>query len=200
MKLPEFENAIFDAALQMECMSSEESDMEDGARSSTTLRTRGYAWRSRRLLRLYRILDVEEMSDKSTKPRRGVGKRHRVQGPFKDGDLLPPAGIATWMISRRWVKVTSVSHPDLPEALERLVVARDAAHDSARLSVLGEDSEVSDEFDNHASSPVEQVGYAQLESYQFPAQSSSLSMEMYPEHCFTSSSLQNALTADFFSF
>lgn len=124
-------------------MSSEESDFEDT--SSGVLRTRGYAWRSSRLLRLYYALDQEEISDKSLKPRRGVGKKERLVGPPKEEPLLPPNEVAPWMISRRWLKTAIASHPELPEVLGRLITREGANFSWTDFHVLGEETEVSDE-------------------------------------------------------
>lgn len=126
MKVGAFEHTTFDGALQLECMSSEESDFEldDGSpnsRRSGFLRTRGYAWRSSRLKKFYDTLDEEEKTDKSTRPKRGVGKKERFTGPPKDGFYTPPKGISTWMISRRWIDETTLKHPDLPDLLKKLV-------------------------------------------------------------------------------
>ncbi|KAK2466118.1 hypothetical protein APHAL10511_001760 [Amanita phalloides] len=124
-KLATFEHVIFDGALQLDCMSSEESEDESGNESSKTngpLRTRGYAWRSTRLIQFYCILDDEERVEKSAKPKRGIGKRDRCTGPPKDGFHLPPKGVATWMVSRKWIGAAQRGLPDLPETLSKLIV------------------------------------------------------------------------------
>jgi hypothetical protein len=105
-------------------MSSEESDCEGDSHSSqpsVVFKTHGYAWRSSRLLRFYTILDDEEKSDSASKPKRGVGKKERQVGPNKEEFILPPKGVATWMISRRWYKTSLITHKDLPQALEKLI-------------------------------------------------------------------------------
>jgi len=125
MKLQLFEHVTFDGALQLECMSSEESDLETDSISSqpsTILRTQGYPWRSTRLLRFFSALDEEEKVDMSAKPKRGVGRRERRVGPPREEFCLPPQGTATWMISRRWYKASLNIYPDLPETLKKLVV------------------------------------------------------------------------------
>ncbi|KAJ7507970.1 hypothetical protein B0H11DRAFT_2185486 [Mycena galericulata] len=146
LKLNEFEHVIFDGAMQIECMSSEESDVDADAnlspapRSAGPLRTRGYAWRSRRLLRFYMVLDAEESADASSRPKRGVGRRERFTGPHKAGFHLPPKGIASWMISRRWMLSAQVEQPDLGDTLRALVF--DApGFDWARLGELGDETE-----------------------------------------------------------
>ena len=60
----------FDGALQLDCMSSEESGGEEpapvgqGAETVQVFRTRGLAWRSARLLRMYAVLDTQDKLDK----------------------------------------------------------------------------------------------------------------------------------------
>lgn len=125
MKLQAFEHVTFDGALQLECMSSEESDFEldpVSLQQSAILRSQGYAWRSTRLVRFFSVLDEEEKADISTKPKRGVGRKERRVGPPKEEFCLPPQGIATWMISRRWYKASRNTYPDMPETLDRLIV------------------------------------------------------------------------------
>jgi hypothetical protein len=186
-------------------MSSEESDWEDGVRSADTLRTRGYAWRSSRLLNFYNELDVEEMSDKSTKPKRGVGKRLRVPGPVHES-LLPPKGVATWMISRRWFKVTQATHPDLADRLQALVINESGQWDSTRLQVLGEESDSDKSLASPEASPIEQpmVGYTfppaeqqDLKAYPSPTQPPVMppmpNQALCPSFEFPSSSLGHAL-------
>ena len=189
MKLPEFDSTIFDQALQIECMSSEESDFEDGVRSSDTLRTRGYAWRSSRLIRFYHALDREEMSDKSMKPKRGAGKRDRIPGPNKENDVLPPKGVATWMISRRWLKRTRISHPEVAQALDNLI-DHSITYDLGRFHILGEETELSDE--DTQDMKMQEPG---LTMYQFPIQPP-LEMPVNfvgAQYRSTSSSLEHAL-------
>ncbi|KJA29931.1 hypothetical protein HYPSUDRAFT_174932 [Hypholoma sublateritium FD-334 SS-4] len=123
-RLPAFEHVMFDGALQVDCMSSEESDYESDPNSpqpNSILRTHGYAWRSARLLRFYCILDDEETAESSTKPKRGSGKKERRIGPVKDEFILPPQGVATWMVSQRWYKASLNDHPDLPYTLGQLI-------------------------------------------------------------------------------
>lgn len=125
MKLKAFEHVTFDGAMQVECMSSEESDIETdpvSSQSSAILRSQGYAWRSTRLLRFFSALDEEEKEDISTKPKRGLGRKERRAGPPREEFCLPPQGIASWMISRRWYKASLNIYPDLPETLSKLVV------------------------------------------------------------------------------
>ncbi|KAF9464408.1 hypothetical protein BDZ94DRAFT_1256373 [Collybia nuda] len=155
MKNPQFEHVIFDGALQLECMSSDESDFGDevgsSIRSSGILRTRGCLWRSKRLVTFFGILDDEERTEASSKPKRG-GKRERLSGPPKDGFHLPPEGVASWMISRRWVKASHARFPDFPDTLMRLV-QDPPGFDWDHFDFLGEESEDSaDEsqtYNNH---------------------------------------------------
>ncbi|KAF8663485.1 hypothetical protein AX16_001053 [Volvariella volvacea WC 439] len=143
LKIQAFEHVIFDGALQVDCMSSEESDPEyipSASHSSGLLRTRGYLWRSTRLMRFYCILDSEEKASKSGKPKRGSGKMERCVGPPKDGFHLPPKGVAQWMISRRWLYSAQAAHPDLPSVLGGLVVDP-PGFDWQRFELLGNESD-----------------------------------------------------------
>lgn len=119
-------------------MSSEESDYETDASGNRVcvLRTRGYAWRSQRLIRFYGILDDEAPN----KLKRGVGKKERCSGPLKEGFHLPPSGVASWMISKRWIKVAQREHSDLPNVLRKLI-EEPPGFEWSRLDILGEDSE-----------------------------------------------------------
>jgi hypothetical protein len=151
MKMTAFEHIIFDGALQPECMSSEESDCDDDDNhSSGRLRTRGLPWRSSRLKRFYGTLDEEEWLDKSTKPKRGVGKKERYAGPPKEGLCMPPKGVASWMISKRWIKQQSASHPDLVDVLKN-IVEDPPEDDLSQVGVLGEES--GDEQANNMQEP-----------------------------------------------
>lgn len=137
-----FEHVTFDGALQLDCMSSEESDNEMDPHSSqpfTYLKTHGYGWRSSRLLQFYYILDEEERVDSSSKPKRGQGKKERRIGPNKQEFILPPQGVATWMISRRWYRDSLTSHPDLPVILDQLIVDP-VGFDWTQFHDLGEES------------------------------------------------------------
>jgi hypothetical protein len=147
-KIEALEHVTFDGALQLECMSSEESDCDTDASSSraSALWTRGYAWRSQRLIRFYAILDIEAPS----KLKRGVGKKERQTGPLKEGFHLPPKGIASWMISKRWMKAAQQEHHDLPNVLRRLI-EEPAGFESRRLDILGEGS--GDDSDPRPSPP-----------------------------------------------
>lgn len=129
--------------MQIECLSSEESDGDDNApgfpRGSGILIVRGLSWRSTRLQKFYSILDDEDKHNKSTKPKRG-GKKTRCLGPPKQGWYLPPKGVATWMISKKWMKVAEMGHPDLAEALAK-IVEDSPGFDWSRFHALGEESE-----------------------------------------------------------
>lgn len=151
MKSRQFEHITFDGALQAECMSSDESDY-DGAQSAgeesssrppVLLRTRGYAWRSSRLLQFFNALDEEDRMDTS-KPKRGMGKKERFNGPLKDGFHLPPSGVASWMLSKRWVKNGHEKFPDFSDTLSRLV-QDSPGFDWDHFHVLGEESEDSED-------------------------------------------------------
>ncbi|KAF8913783.1 hypothetical protein CPB84DRAFT_1720486 [Gymnopilus junonius] len=141
-KIAMFEHVTFDGALQLDCMSSEESDTEMDPHSSQPfayLKTRGYAWRSSRLLQFYYVLDEEERIDFNSKPKRGQGKKERRVGPNKEEFVLPPQGVATWMISRRWYRDSLASRPDLPHILDKLIIDP-AGFDWTQFHNLGEES------------------------------------------------------------
>ena len=141
-----FEHVTFDGALQLECMSSEESDSDDesgGVSHPGFLRIRGYAWRSTRLRKFYTFLDDEEKAEKSQRPKRGSGKKERVRGPDKEMFHLPPKGIASWMISKRWLTVSQTKHPDLPGVLKKTVVDP-LGFDWGRFDMLGPESDAED--------------------------------------------------------
>ncbi|KAJ7682642.1 hypothetical protein DFH06DRAFT_1314835 [Mycena polygramma] len=146
IKLDTFEHVAFDGAMQLECMSSEESDFETDVDLSTyppgsgPLQTRGYGWRSTRLLRFYAVLDVEDTAEAENRPKRGVGRRERFTGPLKEGFHMPPKGIASWMVSRRWVASASADYPDLGNALKALVFDP-PAFDWTRFEELGPETE-----------------------------------------------------------
>ncbi|KAG7449061.1 uncharacterized protein BT62DRAFT_963894 [Guyanagaster necrorhizus] len=117
LRIEAFEHIAFDGTFQLECMSSDDSDSEDDG----LLCSRGYPWRSKRLIRFYEILDKEDIGDKASKPKRGVGKKDRAVGPLKEGFHLPPKGVASWMISRRWIAETQLTRSDLPRLLEPIL-------------------------------------------------------------------------------
>lgn len=97
-------------------MSSEESEPEDAPgsvqRPVMTFRIRGLPWRSRRLQNFYMTLDEGDQIDKSAQPRRGLGRRERCVGPNKEIYNLPPKGVASWMISRRWLNDLRRDYPE----------------------------------------------------------------------------------------
>ncbi|KAF8897679.1 hypothetical protein BD779DRAFT_1432207 [Infundibulicybe gibba] len=147
LKIEVFEHSIFGGALQLECMSSEESDFEldtsSATHSSGVLRTRGYSWRSTRLMRFYCILDDEERAENSSKPKRGIGRKERCMGPPKEGFHLPPSGVASWMVSKSWIHTAQSTYPDLPDMLEKLVVDP-PGFDWEHFTSLGEESDSPD--------------------------------------------------------
>jgi len=75
------------------------------------------------------------------RPRRGVGRRERRLGPLKEGFFMPPHGVATWMISRRWLSLLQMTNPELVELLKDLVVDPPGFDWSHFLGLGGEDSE-----------------------------------------------------------
>ena len=143
-----FAQPVFDAALQQECMSSEESDGEQPGDDGALLevfRTRGLRWRSARLRRFYAVLDEQDRFEKSAKPKRGLGRRVRREGLPKDGLFLPPKGVARWMVSRKWIREMEAVRPDLADILRELIVepAEPEAEDARTL--LGPDEGSDDE-------------------------------------------------------
>lgn len=116
-----FAHATFDGAMELDCISSEESDDDSrhGSMKEKALIIRGIPWRSNRLLKFYSVLDEDDRLDKSTKPKRGFGRLGRTEGPPKD--TFPPKGIASWMISRRWLRDVQMAHPEVLRAVQELV-------------------------------------------------------------------------------
>jgi len=136
-----YSHPTFDGAFQLECMSSEES--EDGSVSgdqpqprssgrapkSAIIRVRGLGWRSSRLVKFFHILDEAGQNDpalSSTLPRGDKGKQ-KMTGETKDRNragafVLPPKGISSWMISRRWVRRANLVHGDLGSTLRGLII------------------------------------------------------------------------------
>lgn len=124
-----FEHVTFDGALQIECMSSEESEVEEDAETgmhTTVFRIRGFTWRSLRLQRFFDALDEEDRADNGQRPRRGVGRRERYVGAVKEG--MPPKGVASWMVSKGWMGVVGWSQGEADVA-------------GIDLDVLGDESE-----------------------------------------------------------
>lgn len=124
-------------------MSSEESEVEEdpaaGSRA-TSLRIRRLPWRSTRLQRFFDILDEEDKAESSQKPRRGVGRKERSQGPPKEGVLHPPKGVATWMISKRWISEMQASHLEVLNSLKD-IVEDPVGFEWSQFHALGEESE-----------------------------------------------------------
>ncbi|KAH9179811.1 hypothetical protein EDB89DRAFT_1923303 [Lactarius sanguifluus] len=118
-----FVHSTFDGAMELECMSSEESDEDSklGVTKDKVLKLRGIPWRSNRLLKFYSVLDEDDRLDKSLRPKRGLGRRDRDEGPPKDGLTIPPKGVASWMISRRWLRDVQLAHPEVIRAVQELV-------------------------------------------------------------------------------
>ncbi|CDO71324.1 hypothetical protein BN946_scf184908.g82 [Trametes cinnabarina] len=143
-KLDAFAQPVFETALQQECMSSEESDgdyVENGEKVQV-FRTRGPSWRSTRFLRYLAILDEQDRIDKGLKPKRGVGRRVRREGPPKEGLFLPPKGVARWMVSRRWLQETEAMRPDLVGSLRELVAdVQELENEVARVMLGAEESD-----------------------------------------------------------
>ncbi|KDQ64637.1 hypothetical protein JAAARDRAFT_145597 [Jaapia argillacea MUCL 33604] len=175
-----FAHSTFDGALQMECMSSEESFDDDseggggaGQERAQILRVRGLPWRSTRIQKFFGVLDDDDKLEKSMKPRRGNGRKERCLGPPKNEFCMPPKGVASWMISRRWIRAMEMSHPDLLELLKDVIVDP-PGFDWNQFHGLGEES--GDE--------VAMEGLAYHHSQQ---------QDYTPNHCNSSYSLQYAL-------
>lgn len=149
-RLEIFSHPAFDGALQQECMSSEEScDDNDGGSGeggrpqskSKVLQIRRLPWRSLRLQRFYAMLDEEDLADKSTKPKRGIGRIERIIGPDKDASELPPANASRWMVSKRWVRLIQHTRQELVPVATALASAPDG-FDGDECAVLGNESDV----------------------------------------------------------
>ncbi|KAI0307266.1 hypothetical protein B0F90DRAFT_1686735 [Multifurca ochricompacta] len=122
-RTPAFAHATFDGAMELDCMSSEESDenSKQAVAKDKAIIVRGIPWRSNRLLKFYTVLDEDDRLNKSMKPKRGLGRRDRNEGPPKDGLAIPPKGVASWMISRRWLRNVQIAHPEVLQAMQELV-------------------------------------------------------------------------------
>ncbi|KAI0320686.1 hypothetical protein OF83DRAFT_1103745 [Amylostereum chailletii] len=165
-----FSHATFDGAMQMECMSSEESEGEAENPKDKVFVVRGMPWRSTRLLKFYGILDEEQRLDMSSKPKRGSGRQNRNEGTPKDGFSMPPRGVGSWMISRRWLRDIQLAHSEVLGTLQGLIDDK-PGFDWIHCDVLGYESD--DESNdmtrgvlrNHGSSMLSNtnnVGYSSL--------------------------------------
>jgi hypothetical protein len=73
------------------------------------------------LIKLYNALDEEYLSRATVK--RGVALKEKYPGPMKEGYLvLPPKGVAGWMISKFWLRNMSAVHKDLEQWLKPLLL------------------------------------------------------------------------------
>jgi len=149
--LSEYSASFFDAAFQMDCMSSEESSEgeEDEEAGSDDDHPKGYlkirclAWRSSRLQKLYELVDEREEFERSQKPRRGIGRKDRRLGEPKDGNPLPPIGIFKWMVSKKWYR-ESQSHSTHVASLLQECVLEDGETAWMSLAPLGPESDYED--------------------------------------------------------
>jgi hypothetical protein len=142
-----FSHSTFDGALQLDCMSSEESEGEpsDGTQ---VLRVRGLPWRSSRLLKLYNALDEEYLSRMTLK--RGVAMKDKYFGSMKEGYLvLPPKGVSAWMVSKRWLRSMAAVHKDLEQWLKPLLV-ESIGFDWHNFTELGDETEDDTTEDNQS--------------------------------------------------
>jgi hypothetical protein len=114
-----FRHATFEPALQLECMSDEDSDGDGG--DDGALAVRGRAWRSAR-------------------PRRGAGRRVRAEGGPAAASGLPPPGVARWMLSRRWLAEMRRAEPEAHAAAQARVCAEDDGFDWTAFDELGYES------------------------------------------------------------
>lgn len=163
-----FAHPTFDSTLLNECMSSEEScdDAEPTDPSCQLIRVRGLPWRSSRLLYFYSILDADDIpeeflqADATTvaKPRRTINRKERRIGPPKEGDHLPPSGVARWMVSRRWLDEQRQLRPDVVQQLEAAIVDH-PDFDWDRFHALGEESEA--EFEDEPEQVPERAYFPQ---------------------------------------
>lgn len=168
-KLDIFAHSTFDPALNPDCMSSEEScdeyveeEYPTGERHRVQIfNIRGPMWRSSRLLRFYAILDAEDAAEQeqmqllnsgtgssstAIKPRKLPSRKERRLGPPKDGFIMPPRGVASWMVSRRWIRENCVARPDFEGLLGELVQESDGpAFDWEAFDLLGGESEVEEQ-------------------------------------------------------
>lgn len=138
----------------MDCISSEESS-EEYIESTTDpgvqekvqiLIVRGLPWRSSRLQRFFAILDEEEHLHRSMQPKRGANKKIRRQGPPKNGVYMPPQGVASWMISQRWMQDMRAKHPELLELLKNIIVDPQG-FDWSEFTAFGTESDGDDEME-----------------------------------------------------
>ena len=162
--LPDLTLPGFNAAFQLECMSSEESDFEsDGGlndegqstNSVSFLRIRLLSWRSSRLNRLYAQIDAREEQDRSLKPRRGIGRKDRRRGQPKDGNPLPPSGVAKWMVSKKWARESNAVNEHLSDILKERMKEDDGDDAFIRvLDALGGESDENEDVQHHQEEPL----------------------------------------------
>jgi len=149
-KIEAFAHATFDGAMQVECMSSEESCDESPSATATVgvkeraFIVRGIPWRSTRLLRFFGLLDEDDKLEKGLRPKRGSGRKNRNDGPPKDGFHIPPKGVAAWMVSRRWLHDMQLSYPDFLD-LTKDIIVDPPGFDWSKFDALGYESD--DELD-----------------------------------------------------
>ncbi|KAL0949389.1 hypothetical protein HGRIS_009453 [Hohenbuehelia grisea] len=163
-----FDHVVFDGAFHIDCMSSEESEFE-GNDQSDVFRTRGYAWRSTRLNQFYITLDEKDRHIQASKPKRGHNKKDRVPGPLKEDFQLPPKGVSTWMVSKRWISEAQQVHEDLLDALKRRIIDP-AEVDESRFEMLGDDSELEEPEPEPVPVPAPHLGLPPMSQPPHPQQ------------------------------
>jgi hypothetical protein len=155
--MDEFTHETFDKALLIGCISSDESEeAETDAFTATTaakpvLVSHPPPWRSKRLERFYALLDeASALRPESTANRpRGVERRARKRGPAKTGTgrqvqglVLPPKGVASWMISKHWRRKATETLKHTRKLLPQLIQEDQASNfDWDEFDLLGSESE-----------------------------------------------------------
>jgi hypothetical protein len=143
-----FGHLAFDGAFQLDCLSSEESDQEQSSSRSpnsrsTKLTVHPLPWRSKRLVAFFAMLDARHDVHIKDLPKRGVGRRARVDGQPRDAGRMPPRGVQRWMISKKWWRETEVEVKDLETVLDK----SGPGEDELDLGALGLADESEDEVD-----------------------------------------------------
>ncbi|KAK7695962.1 hypothetical protein QCA50_000601 [Cerrena zonata] len=126
--LPIFSHSTFDPALQLECMSSEESCPEHEQSGTSNSRTK------------VQILKIRGLPWRIDKAETTTPTKERSPGLPKEGFQVPPKAIAGWMLSRRWLKEMREEQPDWAESL-RQSAADSGDFDWDKFDTLGVETE-----------------------------------------------------------